>query len=233
MVTTYFSYNYIAHNLKQSLTRVEQQPDVAREAAYYKANIGKVKTVDDLMKDYRLYHYATKAYGLEDMAYAKAFMKKVLESNLSDPTSFVNKLVDKRYREFAAAFSFTGGAKPVAQSENQTDEMIGLYTATKNSQVDALASDSTYYSTEIGNISSADQLLNNDRLRNYVYSAFGLDESKWPRDTISQVLRSDPSDPNSYVNITFASQLSGLNAQLAQAQSDVSAANQKIADYTA
>jgi len=129
MVTTYFSYNYIAHNLKQSLTRVEQQPDVAREAAYYKANIGKVKTVDDLMKDYRLYHYATKAYGLEDMAYAKAFMKKVLESNLSDPTSFVNKLVDKRYREFAAAFSFTGGAKPVAQSENQTDEMIGLYTA--------------------------------------------------------------------------------------------------------
>jgi hypothetical protein len=233
MVTTYFSYNYIAHNLKQSLTRVEQQPDVAREAAYYKANIGKVKTVDDLMKDYRLYHYATKAYGLEDMAYAKAFMKKVLESNLSDPTSFVNKLVDKRYREFAAAFSFTGGAKPVAQSENQTDEMIGLYTATKNSQVDALASDSTYYSTEIGNISSADQLLNNDRLRNYVYSAFGLDESKWPRDTISQVLRSDPSDPNSYVNTTFASQLSGLNAQLAQAQSDVSATNQKIADYTA
>ena len=35
-------------NLKQSLTRVEQQPDVARDAAYYKANIGKVKTVDDL-----------------------------------------------------------------------------------------------------------------------------------------------------------------------------------------
>src|SRR6476620_10729671 len=233
MVSTYFSYSYITRNLKQALARVEQQTDVAREEAYYKANIGKVKTVDDFMKDYRLYHYATKAYGLEDMAYAKAFMKKVLESDLSDANSFVNKLVDKRYREFAAAFSFNGSATPVAQSENQTDEMIGLYTATKNSQVDALASDSTYYSAEIGNISSADQLLNNDRLRNYVYSAFGLDESKWPRDTISQVLRSDPSDPNSYVNITFASQLSGLNAQLAQAQSDVSATNQKIADYTA
>ncbi|WP_456686450.1 DUF1217 domain-containing protein, partial [Bradyrhizobium sp. P5_C11_2] len=128
MVTTYFSYNYIAHNLKQSLTRVEQQPDVAREAAYYKANIGKVKSVDDLMKDYRLYHYAMKAYGLEDMAYAKAFMKKVLESDLSDSTSFVNKLVDKRYREFAAAFSFTSGTKLVAQTEHQTDDMIGLYT---------------------------------------------------------------------------------------------------------
>ena len=232
MVSTYFSYSYITRNLKLSLTRVEQQQDVAREAAYYKANIGKVKTVDDFMKDYRLYHYATKAYGLEDMAYAKAFIKKVLESDLSDATSFVNKLVDKRYREFAAAFSFNGSAVPVAQSENQTDEVIGLYTATKKSQVDALADDSNYYSAEIGNVSSADQLLNNDRLRNYVYSAYGIDQSKWSRDTISQVLRSDPSDPNSYVNTTFASQLNGLNADLAQARSDVSAANSKITDYT-
>lgn len=233
MVSTYFSYSYITRNLKQSLARVEQQTDVAREEAYYKANIGKVKTVDDFMKDYRLYHYAMKAYGLEDMAYAKAFMKKVLESDLSDPKSFVNKLVDKRYQEFAAAFSFNGGATPVAQTENQIDEMIDLYTATKKSQVDALADDSKYYSAEIGNISSADQLLNNDRLRNYVYSAYGIDESKWPRDTISQVLRSDPSDPNSYVNTTFASQLTGLNAQLAQAKSDASAADLKIADYKA
>jgi hypothetical protein len=233
MVTTYFSYNYITRNLKQSLTRVENQADVAREAAYYKANIGKVKTVDDFMKDYRLYHYATKAYGLEDMAYAKAFMKQVLESDLNDSNSFVNKLVDKRYREFAAAFSFTGTATPVAQSDNQTDEMIGLYTATKQSQVNALADDSNYYSAQIGNITSADELLNNDRLRNYVYSAFEIDESKWPRATISQVLSSDPSDPNSYVNTTFASQLPGLNAQVAQAQSDVSTANSNIANYTA
>ncbi|WP_314961643.1 DUF1217 domain-containing protein [Bradyrhizobium cosmicum] len=233
MVSTYFSYSYITRNLKQSLTRVEQQADVAREAAYYKANIGKVKSVDDFMKDYRLYHYAMKAYGLEDMAYAKAFMKKVLESDLSDSKSFVNKLVDKRYQEFAAAFSFNGTATPVAQSDNQTDEMIGLYTATMKSQVDALADDSNYYSAQIGKISSADQLLNNDRLRNYVYSAFGIDQSKWPADTISQVLRSDPSDPNSYVNTTFASQLTGLNAQRAQAQSNVSATELKIADYKA
>jgi hypothetical protein len=160
-------------------------------------------------------------------------MKKVLESDLSDPKSFVNKLVDKRYREFAAAFSFNGSATPVAQSGDQTDEMIGLYTTTKKSQVDALAADSNYYSAEIGKISSADQLLNNDRLRNYVYSAYGIDQSKWPGDTISQVLRSDPSDPNSYVNTTFASQLTGLNAQLAQAKSDASAADLKITGYKA
>ncbi|MGZ2840058.1 hypothetical protein, partial [Pseudomonas aeruginosa] len=41
------------------------------------------------------------------------------------------------------------------------------------------------------------------------------------------------SDPNSYVNVTFKSQLGGLNAQLAQAKSDASDASSKIAGYTA
>jgi hypothetical protein len=233
MVSTNFSYSYIARNLTQSLTRVAQQSDVSREAAYYKANIGKVHSVDDLMKDYRLYHYVTKAYGLEDMAYAKAFMKKVLQSDLTDAKSFANTLIDKRYRDFAAAFSFGGGETKVAQSENQTDDMIGLYTAAMKSNVDAVAADKSYYNAKIGNVTNVDQLLNDDRLRNYVASAFGIDQSKWPRDTIKQVLSSDPADPNSYVNVTFKSQLSGLNAQLAQAKSDATDASTKIADYTA
>ncbi len=232
MVSTYFGYSYVTRNLAQTLTRVAQQTDVSRDAAYYKANIGKVHTVDDLMNDYRLYHYVTKAYGLEDMAYAKAFMKKVLQSDLSDPKSFANTLIDKRYRDFAAAFSFGGGETKVAQSDSQTDDMIGLYTAAMKSNVDAVAADTKYYNATIGNVTSADQLLNDDRLRNYVASAFGIDQSKWPRDTIKQVLSSDPSDPNSYVNVTFSSQLNGLNAQLAQAKSDATDANSKIADYT-
>ncbi|MDN5004689.1 DUF1217 domain-containing protein [Bradyrhizobium sp. GCM10027634] len=233
MVSTYFTYSYVARNLAQSLTRVAQQSDVSREAAYYKANIGKVHTADDLMNDYRLYHYVTKAYGLEDMAYAKAFMKKVLQSNLSDPKSFANTLIDKRYRDFAAAFSFGGGEAKVAQSDNQTDDMIGLYTAAMKSNVDAIAADTKYYNAKIGNVSSADQLLNDDRLRNYVASAFGIDQGKWSRDTIKQVLSSDPSDPNSYVNVTFASKLDGLNAQLSQAKSDATDASANISDDTA
>lgn len=66
-----------------------------------------MKTVDEFLKNDRLYQYAMKAYGLEDMIYAEAFMKKVLESNPTDANSFANKLTDKRYRDFAAAFSFT------------------------------------------------------------------------------------------------------------------------------
>lgn len=233
MVSTYLSYNSVVRNFRQAMTRVAQQPDVARNAAYYRDHIGKVKTIDDLLKDSRLYQYAMKAYGLEDMTYAKAFMKKVLESDLSDANSFANKLTDKRYREFAAAFSFNGTDTPVAQSTHQTDEMIGLYTASVKRQVEAIDDDTRYYNAVIAGVKTVDGFLNNDRLRTYVFQALGIDDSQWSRDTIKQVLSSEPTDPNSYVNTTWVSRLGDINAQAAQAQADVNDASAKIASYTA
>jgi len=233
MVSTYLSYNSVVRNFRQTMTRVAQQPDVARDAAYYKDNIGKVKTVDDLLKDHRLYQYAMKAYGLEDMAYAKASMKKVLESDLSAANSFANKLTDKRYREFAAAFSFNGTDTPVAQSADQTDEMVGLYTATVKRQVEAIDEDSRYYNLTIAGVKTVDEFLNNDRLRNYVFQALGIDDSQWSRDTIQKVLSSEPSDPTSYVNTAWVSRLDDINDQLVKAQADLSDASTKISTYTA
>jgi Protein of unknown function (DUF1217) len=222
VVSTYLAYNSVVRNLKQSMTRVAQQPDVTGNAAYYKENIGKVKTVDDFMKNDRLYQYAMKAYGLEDMIYAKAFM--------TDPNSYANKLTDKRYQEFAAAFSFSSSDAAVAQSANQTDEMIGLYTATVTRQVDAVDEDTRYYNQTIGGVKTADQLLNDDRLRTYVFDVVGIDVSQWSRDTIQKVLSSDPSDPNSYVNTVWVSRLDGINHQLDQARADSSDASTKITD---
>ena len=233
MVSTYFSYDTVARNLKLSLTRVAQQPDVARNAAYYKENIGKVKTVDEFLKNDRLYQYAMKAYGLEDMIYAKAFMKKVLESNPTDANSFANKLTDKRYRDFAAAFSFTSPDKAVAQSAHQTDDMVGLYTATVKQKVDAIDEDTAYYNAKIGSVKTVNDLLNDDRLRTYVFQAFGVDESHWSRDTMQKVLSSDPSDPNNYVTTVLAPQLNDLNDKLTEAQANASDATSKIAGYTA
>lgn len=231
MVSTYLGYTSVQRNVRQSLTMISQQAGVTREAAYYRDNIGKVKTVDDLMKDYRLYQYATKAYGLEDMAYAKAFMRKVLESNLSDANSFANRLNDKRYREFAAAFSFNGAGTHVAQSASQTDEMVGLYSAAVKKQVDAIDDQTGYYNSKIGSIRSADELLNDDRLRTYVFSAFGISDSQWSRDTIRQVLSSDVADPSSYVNTVWVPQVTVLNDKVTKAKSEIADANLKIADY--
>lgn len=106
MVSTYASYAAITRDLDLSLKRVEQQPFVERETEYYLETIEKVKTIDDFVSDRRLFAYAMKAHGLEDMTYAKAFMVKVLEGGIDDEDSFANSLSDTRYREFAETYNF-------------------------------------------------------------------------------------------------------------------------------
>ena len=76
MVSTYLSYNLVNRDIKASLNRTESDPVVARQTEYFKENISKVTTLEEFLDDYQLYSYAMKAHGLEEMTYAKAFMKK-------------------------------------------------------------------------------------------------------------------------------------------------------------
>jgi hypothetical protein len=106
VLTTSVSYGIIAANLERSLSAAAAKPLVARETAYYLEHIEAVKSIDDFLADDRLFAYAMKAFGLQEMTYAKAFMRKVLTEGIADDDSFANKLADKRYREFADAFNF-------------------------------------------------------------------------------------------------------------------------------
>lgn len=106
MLTTLASYRFISANIERSLSNVAAQPMVERETEYYLANIENVKTIDDFLSDDRLFNYAMKAWGLEDMNYAKAFMRKVLTEGIDEDRAFANTLSDSRYKEFAEAFNF-------------------------------------------------------------------------------------------------------------------------------
>jgi Protein of unknown function (DUF1217) len=106
VLTTAASFNIINQNLDRSLKTAAAKPEVARETEYYLANIGKVKSVDDFIGNTRLFNYAMKAWGLGDMSYAKAFMRKVLTEGIDSSTAFANTLADKRYYAFAEAFNF-------------------------------------------------------------------------------------------------------------------------------
>lgn len=106
MLTTIASYRVISANFERTLTNTAKQPQVARESEYYLANIEQVKSIDDFMGDDRLFRFAMKAWGLGEMTYAKAFMRKVLTEGIDTNTAFANTLTDPRYREFAKSFNF-------------------------------------------------------------------------------------------------------------------------------
>lgn len=197
MISTYLSYDLIARDLKTAMMRTAQQNAVQREADYFKENIGRVTSVDEFVDDYRLFSYAMKAYGLEDMTYARAFMKKVLESDLSDTNSFANKLTDKRYREFAAAFQFSEGTKE-AMTGMQIDEAIGLYDLSIVNLDERISSETAYFKAMVAEVTSVDQFLADPRLRDFMYQAYGIDPAVADRTFIRNVLVSDLDDPNSF-----------------------------------
>lgn len=106
MMATFVTYQSITRDVAAATRRVSDMPENSRATADYRARITTIKSVDDFMKDDRIYTYALKAHGLEDMAYAKAFIRKVLEEGIDGRDAFANKLADTRYRELAETFNF-------------------------------------------------------------------------------------------------------------------------------
>lgn len=106
LLSTVASYKLYSSDMTRSLANVSKEPTTARESAYYLANIRDVKSIDDFLGNDRLYRYAMKSFGLSDMIYAKAFMRKVLTEGIDEKKSFANSLSDKRYKDFATTFNF-------------------------------------------------------------------------------------------------------------------------------
>jgi Protein of unknown function (DUF1217) len=113
MTTTTTSYLSLTHNLPKMQAMTLADPAVKTASAYYAANIGKVKSVNDFVGNYRLLSYALDAYGLGDQIHSTALMKKVLEEGVSNPKSLANEL--PQWRAFATAFNFAAdGAASVS-----------------------------------------------------------------------------------------------------------------------
>ena len=138
MINTMTSYKLISSNLTRSLTRVAAEPVVQRDTDYYLKNIGKVKTIDDFMKDDRLYKYALKAIGLEDMAFAKASTVKVslpttidtltLRQQVNDfgihSSSLLTKAMEEAQEQLVRANAVSGGISQQPLPPLSNTEMI-------------------------------------------------------------------------------------------------------------
>ncbi len=212
MISTYLGYVTATKDMASTLARIAKQATVKSDQQYYDTHIGNIKNVDDFLKDHKLYSYAVKAYGLEDMAYAKAFLKKVLTSDLSNSSSFANKLTDPRYRQFAAAFNFgANSSKQTAQSDTQKTDTIGLYERSFANETTLAKNESNFYSKWIDKATNVDDIVGNTRMRDYVLTAHGVNPDNVSKSFLKSVLTSDPNDPNSFINT--ASNFSSASTQ--------------------
>ena len=112
MTSTTTAYLAVSQNLSRYQAMTAAEPAVKTATAYYEANIGSVKSIQDLVDNYRLLSYALDAFGLGDQINAKGLITKVLEGGVSNPKSLANTLGDSRWKAFATAFNFASGASP-------------------------------------------------------------------------------------------------------------------------
>ncbi|RLQ89590.1 DUF1217 domain-containing protein [Notoacmeibacter ruber] len=127
MLSTYAAYQLTTQNIDRSLGIVKNDPMVGRETEYYLENIGNIKSAEEFVNDGRIFQYAMKAFGLEDMNYAKAFMRKVLEEGTDDKTAFANRLADNRYIEFAETFNFARYGETATTFTRAQQGTVDLY----------------------------------------------------------------------------------------------------------
>ncbi|WBU56886.1 DUF1217 domain-containing protein [Paracoccus sediminicola] len=107
--------------------------DVAVRSAsdHFRENVSKIRSADELLSDYRMLNVTLRAFGLEGDMGGKAFLRQVLNSDLSDEKSIANRLSDQSYRRLAEAFGFQSAAaaqsKPLSAAPNFAERIISQY----------------------------------------------------------------------------------------------------------
>lgn len=119
--------------LKRTMARqqaVQQAlPAQQRDAAYFRDRVGKADTAEKLVNDKRLLRIALTAFGLEGDLNSKAFIQKILEGGTLKEGSLANKLADKQYQKFAAAFGYGDYSVPRTKVSTFPDEILEQFRA--------------------------------------------------------------------------------------------------------
>lgn len=178
MISLITSYNQLAGNIPASLQRISQQPLIKREAQYFQEHIGKVKSVDDFMANSRIYNFALKAFGLEDMQYAKAFVRKVLNEGVDAPEAFSVQLSDQRFKEFGTVFNFKRYGAATTSFDRVQGGTVEKYLRNSLEQQSGESSEALrlalYFERKAGTVSSAYSILADKALYQVVRTSLGL-----------------------------------------------------------
>ncbi|WP_227268461.1 DUF1217 domain-containing protein [Roseobacter weihaiensis] len=171
-------YSFVTRTRETQQNLFEQNPLVARETTQFSERIKDIQSSEELMADRTLLKVALGAFGLDEDLNNRAFIQRILDSDLEDSTSLANRLADKRYLAFAQAFNFAGEGGAQLPEARTADEL----------------------STQLAALQSADDLLADRSLLRASLEKFGLEDNISNTYFLKQVLESDLSDENSFAN---------------------------------
>lgn len=187
--TGYVGWRFLERTAETQRVAFEKSPELLRDLEYFKENISKATTAEDLVNDRRLLKVALGAFGLEDDLDKRAYVLKALVEGTDADDSFANRMVDERYQEFSKAFGYGNqfGAR-VARSDF-VENIIAPYKVQKFEVAVGESDESMRLAmvfvreiSEFENSESADdsawfKVMGNPPLRKIFETAFGLPTS--------------------------------------------------------
>lgn len=178
--------------------RFDRQPQFAREESHFRENIGKVSGVEDLLKDRRLLEFSLKAFQLESEVNAQGLIRKLLSEDPEDPKALANRMVDPRYRQFAAAFADLRNDPQLTENAAFVDGIVDAWRTNSfeiwQGERNPAIREALYFKRMIGSVDSINGLLGNRVMSAVVRTAlnlpdqFGALEVRQQRDYLSRRL---------------------------------------------
>ncbi|HYG86981.1 MAG TPA: DUF1217 domain-containing protein [Azospirillum sp.] len=105
-MTTLQDFRQVARNQERYDQMMRKRPDIQRNIAYFEANIGKVTSTEEFLKDDKLYRFVMEAFDLGSQIFARGLIRKVLNEGVDDPNSTANRMTDPKFRQMAAVLRF-------------------------------------------------------------------------------------------------------------------------------
>lgn len=177
-MTTTVSYRLISQNLDRQLELTASRGAVKLESDYYLENYQKITSIDEFLNDTRVFNFAMNAFGLSDLAFAKGYMRKILEGGVVEPSALANRTNDARITAFAETFDFAFWREETMTRSGTGQEVVDRYVR-QSLEEDAGESDegvrlALYFERMAPQIESAYDILADAALVEVVLTALGL-----------------------------------------------------------
>lgn len=196
-----------------------------RDTKYFRENISKISSPEELVEDRTLLRVALSAFGLADEINNTSLLKQVLEQGTEDEDALANRLGDSRYVALANTFTFdiepqyptsdpdfaseiteryrnaiVSDLSTLLASEQYTNNPVES-AILEASTLEVLGSTISYFEENIGRVDSIDKLLEDRDLLKVALTAFGVEGRDDSATILERALSEDPNGPESLVNI--------------------------------
>ena len=123
----YAGWSFLKRTLDTQKAALAASADLRRDEDYFREKIGSVTTAEDLVSDRRLLRVALGAFGLDDDINSKFFIRKVLEDGTLKDGALSNRLANKQYQKFSAAFGFGDFTTPSTVLSDFPDKILTAF----------------------------------------------------------------------------------------------------------